>query len=149
MSRPSLWRGVFLALVLTAFAAAVGGWAGVGFGLRQAHAQPGLDEALHHELGLSADQERRIEVLEASYAVRRKSLNAEMRAANGELAAAISAEHAYGPEARHAVSRFHAAMGALQEQTILHVLAMRAVLTPDQARRFDASVSRALSSNPT
>lgn len=149
MSRAPFWRSVFLALVLTALAGGIGGWLGVRYGLHQAQARPGLDETLHHELGLSADQDRRIEALEAAYALRRGQLNAEMVAANRELAEAIGAEHAYGPKARHAVSRFHAAMGVLQEETITHVLAMRKVLTPDQARRFDATVSKALLSDPT
>lgn len=87
--------------------------------------------------------------METTYAGRRTQLNGEMRAANRELAAAIGTEHAYGPKAQHAVNRFHSAMGALQEETIRHVLAMREVLTPEQARRFDATVSKALSSDPT
>ena len=35
-------------------------------------------------------------------------------------------------------------MGELQKQTILHVLAMRQVLTPDQTARFDETVVKAL-----
>lgn len=149
MSLFPIWRAGLLALVLTALAAVIGGWAGVRYGFHQAQARPGLDEVLHHQLGLNAEQDRRIEALEATYAGRRKSLNTEMRAANRELAAAIGTEHAYGPKAQHAVSRFHAAMGALQEETIRHVLAMREVLTSEQARRFDGTVSKALSSDPT
>lgn len=149
MNRGAFWRSVLLALVLTALAGGIGGWAGVRYGLRQAQARPGLDEALHHELGLSADQDRRVGALETNYAARRSQLNAEMRAANRELADAIETEHAYGPKAQHAVGRFHTAMGALQEDTIRHVLAMREVLRPEQARRFDTTVSKALSSDPT
>ncbi len=149
MNRAWFWRSVLLALVLTAFAGGVGGWLGVRYGLHQAQVRPGLDETLHHELGLNADQDRRIAALEASYAARRRQLNTEMRAANRELAEAIGTEHAYGPKARQAVRQFHAAMGVLQEETIQHVLAMREVLTPEQARRFDATVSKALSPDPT
>ena len=35
-------------------------------------------------------------------------------------------------------------MGDLQKESILHVLAMRKVLTPDQAVRFDDTVATAL-----
>lgn len=149
MNRGSFWRSVAVAVALSAFAGGIGGWAGVRYGLHQAQARPGLDEALHHELGLSADQDRRIEALEASYAARRRQLNDEMRGANQELAKAIAIEHAYGPKAQHAVGRLHAAMGALQEATIRHVLAMRDVLTQEQARRFDATVAKALASDPS
>ena len=36
------------------------------------------------------------------------------------------------------------AMGALQKATVAHVFDMRAVLTPQQARAFDAEVIAAL-----
>ena len=61
-----------------------------------------------------------------------------------KLAAAIQARHEYGPEVEAAVERFHAAMGALQLETVQHVLAMRKVLTPEQAAKFDRRVSEAL-----
>ena len=35
-------------------------------------------------------------------------------------------------------------MGELQKATLSHVFAMRAVLRPDQAARFDAAVAEAL-----
>ena len=67
-----------------------------------------------------------------------------MRAANAELAAAIREEHVYGPRVTAAVERFHHAMGALQTETLRHVFAMRAVLTPEQQARFDDVVAQAL-----
>ena len=67
-----------------------------------------------------------------------------MRAANVDLAEAIITEHAYGSKARQAVDRFHRAMSALQEDTIRHIFAMRAVMTADQAHRFDVLVAKAL-----
>ena len=74
----------------------------------------------------------------------RKDLEAQMVAANRDLARALSAEHLFGDQAKQAIGRFHVAMAALQEQTIIHILAMRAVLTPDQAVRFDKTVLEAL-----
>ena len=67
-----------------------------------------------------------------------------MRAANAELARAIQSRHEYSPEVQAAVERFHGAMGELQKETILHVLAMRTVLTPAQAQQFDARIGEAL-----
>ena len=69
---------------------------------------------------------------------------AELRAANAELARAIQSRHEYSPEVQAAVNRFHAAMGELQKETILHVLAMRTVLTPEQAQQFDTRIGEAL-----
>ena len=137
-------RTVAVMVLLTAALTAIAGWAGVRYGLSQSRPRPGLDQLVHHELGLTADQNQRIEALESAYAARRAALDSEMRAADRDLATAISTEHAYGPRAQHAVQRFHLAMGELQEQTIKHVLAMRAVMTPEQAGRFDKTVSKAL-----
>ncbi len=142
-------RAVISTLVLALLVAAFGGWLGVQYGLHQAAVMPGLDQVLHHELTLSADQQQRLASLETGFAARRKLLENEMRAANRDLAAAIVGEHRYGPAAEQAIDRFHLAMKTLQQETILHVLAMRAVLTPDQAQKFDKTVSKVLNSDPT
>ena len=59
-------------------------------------------------------------------------------------AAAIAAEHGYGPRVAQAVDRSHQAMGELQKETLKHIFAMRGVLRPDQAALFDAAVVKAL-----
>ncbi len=99
---------------------------------------------LHEQLTLDADQERRIHALEQGFAGRREAMEAEMRADNKRLAEAIAAEHGYGPRVAQAVDRSHHVMGDLQKETLQHVFAMRAVLRPDQAARFDAVIVKAL-----
>ncbi|KQV58548.1 MULTISPECIES: Spy/CpxP family protein refolding chaperone [unclassified Caulobacter] len=135
-------RGAVLTVVLALLAGVAGGWLGSGR-LAQRPA-PSLHEMVHHELKLTSAQDRQIEGLEQDFAVRRRAREAELRAANAQLAAAIQARHEYGPEVAAAVERFHAAMGALQLETVQHVLAMRKVLTPEQAAKFDRRVSEAL-----
>jgi Spy/CpxP family protein refolding chaperone len=139
-----LLRTSAVIVVCTVAAGAIGGWAGVHYGFREASHGEHLHEMLHHELHLSADQEKRIASLETAFAARRKTLEAAMRAANQDLARAITVRHQYDPEARQAVERLHAAMMELQEATIEHVLAMRAVLTEEQARQFVRAVNEAL-----
>nr|MBA3811299.1 periplasmic heavy metal sensor [Caulobacteraceae bacterium] len=125
---------LIVALILaTALAGLAGGWLGVRHGLAQASHAPGLDEVLHRTLHLDAAQARRIAALEAGFAVRRRALETEMRAANADLARAIVTEHAYGPSAERAIGRFHAAMGELQRETVIHVMTVRRVLTAGQA----------------
>ncbi|WP_308238144.1 periplasmic heavy metal sensor [Phenylobacterium sp. J367] len=99
---------------------------------------------MHGELKLTAEQDAKLDQLEQAFAVRRRIREAELRSANAELAAAIQVRHEYSPEVQASVERFHHAMGELQKETIVHVLEMRRVLTPEQARKFDARVAEAL-----
>jgi hypothetical protein len=99
---------------------------------------------LHQRLTLDAGQERRIHELEGAFAKRRELLENAMRADNQRLAAAIEAEHGYGPKVGEAVDRTHHVMGQLQKETLQHIFAMRAVLRPDQAAQFDAAIVKAL-----
>ena len=103
-----------------------------------------LHELLHDELTLDRAQQAQIEEIEKRFAVRRRALELELRADNARLAEAIEAEHGYGPKVAAAIDRSHTAMGALQKETLEHIFAMRQVLRPDQAARFDAAVVRAL-----
>lgn len=134
------------AIIVTVIVAFLAGLAGMGLGslVFGPERLPGLHEMLHDELDLSAAQEREIEALERDFAPRRRALEAEMRAANGELAAAMHEEHEYGPRVTAAVERFHQAMGQLQGETMQHVFAMRAVLNEEQRQRFDTIVADAL-----
>jgi Spy/CpxP family protein refolding chaperone len=142
----TLLRGGMLTVALSALAAAFGVWGGVWYVRAQAHHPPSLHEMVHEQLHLTADQQRRIERLEREYAVERGAQEAEMRAANAQLAQAYQRAHAFTPQAQAAIDRFHRAQDALQKDTMEHVVAMRAVLTPDQAAQFDDTVAKALTS---
>ena len=143
----AMTRTVILAALMTAGLAALAGWTGVQYGLRHSEARLQLDELIHHELDLTADQGRRIESLEIEYVRQRRSLEGEMKAANRDLAAAVETDHKYSVKARAALAHFHRAMETLQELTIRHVLAMRAILTFHQAKKFDATIHAALVEN--
>lgn len=106
-----------------------------------------LHEVLHEELGLDARQLEQIEDLEARFAARRRALEAEIRAENARLAAAIQAERSYGPRVTDEIERSHRVIGELQKETLAHIFAMRTVLRPDQAEKFDRDVVRALTAD--
>lgn len=110
----------------------------------QHHAGSELHAVLHDRLSLDDAQERRLHELERSFAIRRRALEQEMRAENALLAEAIAAEHGNGPRVAAAVDASHRTMGDLQKETLAHIFAMRALLRPDQAARFDAAVTKAL-----
>ena len=139
------WQG----LIVTALIAFAAGLGGVWVGMHVFHqSTPGLHDIVHERLDLTAEQLGRIETIEADFATRRQALELEMRAANADLAAAIRAEHGYGPGVTAAIERFHHAMGELQSETIRHVFAMREVLTQDQQAIFDATVVESLTAEP-
>ena len=106
-----------------------------------------LHELLHEELGLDERQLAQIEGLERQFAIRRRELELELRADNARLAAAIEAEHGYGPRVTAEIDRSHRAKGELQKETLEHIFAMREVLRPDQARKFDRAVVQALTAD--
>ncbi|MBS3928245.1 MAG: periplasmic heavy metal sensor [Sphingomonadales bacterium] len=137
-----------LLLALVAFAAAI---CGVFIG-RVIADQPRASETelhalLHNKLELTAQQQVKIDAIEARFAVRRKALDLEMRAANARLAEAIESEHGYGPKVTAAIDHSHFAMGELQKETLEHLFAMRAVLNPEQAKMFDSTVVKALTAD--
>jgi Spy/CpxP family protein refolding chaperone len=141
------WRQLLLVLGIALLAGMAGAWAGPRL-MARAGGDSSLHATVHRDLNLTAEQKVRIEALEREFAVRRTALEQEMRAANAELAAAIGTEGQYGPAVTAAVDHFHVAMGDLQKATIEHVFAMRAVLTPEQAQKFDRTVVDALTAEP-
>ena len=61
-----------------------------------------------------------------------------------EMAAYLGNSTVAGPQVAAAVDSSHKAMGELQKVTLEQIFAMRRVLRPDQAARFDATVVKAL-----
>ena len=108
------------------------------------HGGSELHQLMHDRLDLTAAQQSEIDRLETGFAQRRTALDAQLRQSNADLAAAMASEHQFGPKVAGAVDRSHMAMGDLQKETLAHVFAMRAVLTPEQAAIFDREIARAL-----
>lgn len=136
-------RHILITVVLAALAAAGGAWLCARYVVHEA-SPPSLHDVVHRDLDLSAEQARRLDAIEARYAAEKSRLEADVRAANRELAAAIAGGDETSPRLDAAVDHLHLAMGAQQKATIAHVFEMRAVLTPAQARTFDAEVVAAL-----
>lgn len=137
-----------LLLALVAFAAAICGvFIGRVIADRPRASETELHALLHNKLELTAQQQVKIDAIEARFAVRRKALDLEMRAANARLAEAIESEHGYGPKVTAAIDHSHVAMGELQKETLEHLFAMRAVLNPEQAKMFDSTVVKALTAD--
>lgn len=137
------WKSTFTTAVLAAIAGAGAAWGVMTWSAHQAETGD-LHDLVHKRLDLTPEQERRLDAIESGFATRRGPLEAEVRAANLELSAAIAQSRGDTPEVQAAVEHFHGAMGELQMATIRHVFEMRAVLTPDQAEEFDGAVVETL-----
>ena len=137
-------------LVLAVLLAALAGCLGALTADRWSNddAEDSLHQFVHDELSLTADQEERLDALEARFAVEQARLEASARAANAQLAQAMETEHEYGPEVSAAIDEVHARMGELQKATVRHVFDMREILDPDQQLQFDRKVSAALTRDP-
>lgn len=133
------WKSIVITAIFAALASGAATWASASW-IMQERQPPSLHSVVHEKLDLSAKQDRQLDVIEARFAARRPALEAEVRSANRELAAAIAASEGDTPQVQAAVDHFHAAMGDLQKATITHVFEMRSVLTPAQAEVFDEAV---------
>lgn len=140
-------RRTWLLAAVVFLAALAGVLIGRGISDQRPEQPSALHEFLHDELDLDAGQLDLIEGLEKQFAIRKRALELELRADNARLAAAIEAEHGYGPRVTAEIDRSHQAMGELQKETLSHIFAMRAVLRPDQAEKFDRAVVKALTAD--
>lgn len=140
------WRWTVGIAVIAFLAGIAGVFAGRALIPARSHTSE-LHGVLHHQLKLDASQEARLELVEQQFAVRRRALELELRAANARLADAIQAEHGNGPRVAAAVDDSHRAMGELQKATLAHIFAMRQILRPDQADKFDRAVVKALTAD--
>lgn len=144
-----LFRIILLTLLIATVAGALGAYGGVRYALDRARPRYSLEEVVRKDLDLTPAQAQQIEALNRDFEAERQALEAEMRAANADLARVWREDHAFTPRVQAATDRFHTAMGTLQKASINHVIAIRARLTPAQAARFDESVARALTQDPS
>ena len=139
-------RSLLLTLVLALLAGAAGAMIGLRLG-DGARSEAALHDRFHDELGLTDAQERSHAAEDADFAARKRALEQRIRGANADLAAAMRTTGRDGPEVQRAIDGVHQALGTYQKETVSHIFRMRAVLTPAQAKRFDAIVSEALTAD--
>ncbi len=150
----AFWRNLVITIVLAGLAAFVG--ARLGARRLQPQEAPrtqlllrdSVYRMVHQDMTLNADQKRKIDVIEDLYAHRRNALRAQIGAADAELGEALANEMALGTAAQRALEHLQDSMGALQKETILYVLEVRAVLTPAQQQVLDQKVFESLTLGP-
>jgi nickel and cobalt resistance protein CnrR len=102
---------------------------------------------LHHELGITKDQEKQLQEIEANYQKRKLHLEETIRLANMELADAIKKNPSFTPEVQQAVDKIHQAMGELQKASLEHLFQMQPILSPQQNEKLKNLMTDALYDN--
>jgi len=82
------WRSTLVTVVLSAVVGAAAAWGVMQWSARS-KAPADLHAVIHQRLNLTPEQDRRLDEVEADFAVERRRLEAELRQANRELSAAI------------------------------------------------------------
>jgi Spy/CpxP family protein refolding chaperone len=93
---------------------------------------------------LTSNQAQEIQAIETRYFDRRTTLRRDVSDANRELADALMSDMAFGREAQQASNHVEQGLGELQRATIMYVLEVRDVLTPEQQMVYDRRVREVL-----
>ncbi len=107
----------------------------------------GIHALLHDELHISTQQEKDIEEVEKEYNRLKSLYQAQMKAANMELAQAIQMGGYEAPEIEAIVHKIHGAMGSLQALSLKHLADMQKILTEDQNKKLREMVVEQLQHN--
>lgn len=145
------WRNLLVTVVVALIAGGAGGWLGARslfendeqtLPLRQT-----VSEIVRNDLKLSSDQNKKVQDIESRYYDRRSKLREQVSGANRELADALMADMAFGREAQQASNHVEQGLGELQRATIMYVLEVRDVLSPEQQMIYDRRVREVLTAS--
>ena len=142
------WRNLLITVVVALLAGGIGGWMGAQNALDSDAQSLPLRQTVHEivrqDLKLTPDQTKDIQAIEDKYYDRRTALRQDVATANHELADALMSDMAFGREAQQASNHVERGLGELQRATILYVLEVRDVLTPEQQTIYDRKVREVL-----
>ena len=142
------WRNLLMTVTVALLAGGIGGWIGARNALDEdAQALPlrqTVHEIVQRDIKLTSAQTKEIQSIENKYYDRRSALRQQVAGANRELADALMADMAFGREAQQASNHVEQGLGQLQRATILYVLEVRDVLTPQQQTVYDRKVREVL-----
>jgi Spy/CpxP family protein refolding chaperone len=144
----SFWRNLLITVTVALLAGGIGGWLGAQSALENDTPTLPLRQTVHEivqrDLHLTPDQSKEIQAIESKYYDQRTALRQRVAGANRELADALMADMAFGREAQQASNHVEQGLGQLQRATILYVLEVRDVLTPEQQTVYDRKVREVL-----
>lgn len=147
------WRNLLITVLVALVAGGIGGWMGAQKALDSDAQSLPLRQTVHEIVGrdlkLTAAQAKEVQAIEDKYYDRRTALRQDVAAANRELADALMADMAFGREAQAASNHVEQGLGELQRATILYVLEVRDVLSPEQQTIYDRKVREVLTATAT
>jgi Spy/CpxP family protein refolding chaperone len=142
------WRNLTITIVVALMAGGIGGWMGAQNALDSDAQSLPLRQTVHEivrrDLKLTPGQSAEVQAIEDKYYDRRTTLRGQVADANRELADALMTDMAFGREAQQASNHVEQGLGQLQRATILYVLQVRDVLTPEQQMIYDRKVREVL-----
>jgi len=165
---PTFWRG----LIVTLLVAGAAGFAGAKLGATGGQlngpqsVSPGsvrqaVDTLLHRDFKLTAAQQKEIQRIDDHFTQDHNQIWSDINNANARLASAVATDLPNGklesaatsdmmlsPDAKTAVQGIEAGVGQLHTESILYVLQVRDVLTPQQRNNFDEHIIMALMRSP-
>ena len=148
----AFWRN----LAITVIVAMGAGWAGGALGVRtlapveeMLPLRQSVSAIVRGDLKLNDEQMRDIQNIENRYYDRRIQLRTHVAEANRELADALMNDMAFGREAQQASQHVERGLGDLQRATVVYVLEVRDVLTPEQQVIYDRKVREVLTASTT
>ena len=145
------WRNLLITVAVALMAGGVGGWLGTRNALdtdtQTLPLRQTVREIVSRDLRLTPDQVKNIQTIEDKYYDQRTTLRQDVATANHELADALMSDMAFGREAQEASNHVERGLGQLQRATILYVLEVRDVLTPEQQAVYDRKVRDVLTAS--
>ena len=145
------WRNLLITVVVALLAGGIGGWMGAQNALDSDAQTLPLRQTVHEivrrDVNLTGDQSKEIQAIEDKYYDRRITLRQDVATANHELADALMSDMAFGREAQQASTHVERGLGELQRATIMYVLEVRDVLTPEQQMVYDRKVRDVLTAS--
>jgi len=141
------WRNLAITVVVALAAGWAGGWLGVRTLVAEDEMLPlrqTVSAIVRNDLHLTDDQIHDIQNIENRSYDRRIQLRTHVAEANRELADALMNDMAFGREAQQASLHVERGLGDLQRATIVYVLEVRDVLTPEQQVIYDRKVREVL-----
>lgn len=154
---PGGWRSLALTLVVAAVIAAGAGFIGAKLGQGHAVQRPfaiggsvrqSVETLLQRNFRLTQDQQKRIQAIDEQFTRKHNLIWADIRTSNAELAGAVANDMTLNQQAKNAIMEIQESVGRLHTESILYVLEVRKVLTPEQRNEFDEHIIMALMRDP-